>query len=611
MRLSKFEIRNFKGIEQASFNWEDLITLIGENNCGKSSSLQALQCFLSGSQLKDERFFRNHLVDREHSIELIAHFRDLTAEEQASPAVRGRMHNDFWIIKKQYWAEEVAEGVRDWKEQYYSFSSSERYRGWPDPDTTWAAFPANYSDLIALIPGRGARVNQQSREQLRELIRQQRADLIERGDADWLENPGGGGGWKSNANSILPRLILIEAVHDATAEAISKEVSAYGKILNLIVEKQLLQRAEVQTLKRAIEGVLQLFRPNIENPDAQAAEIRNLERRINARLNDVITGTVSIKTIEPDIRPVLLPSTELVLQDHPDAVKTAVGHQGHGLQRTLIMALLQILAEIQAEPIDGEEQAPVRPVILAVEEPELYMHPQMERKMRDALFRLAAQPNIQVICTTHSPIFLDMGENHKAIVRVVKDNHQNVTFSQVSQDLFNGPTADDKKNRLRLVSTFHAGINEVFFAKRVALLEEQSAVVVLQRVAEITGIFNRHPHIRRDTTIIDTQGKGNIPLLQTVLNYFLIPYIVIHDEDQGNAAETVPNNNIQALLIGNNQRHMVGPTNLEGILGYVVTKNKVFRGLERVEELHRNGALPASVIEAVNWLYFGQATEPV
>jgi putative ATP-dependent endonuclease of the OLD family len=97
MRLYKFEIKNYKGIENASFEWDDFVALIGENNCGKSTTLQALQCFLGGSQLKDEKVFRNHTIDRENAVELIGHFNELTAIEQQSPAVRGRMHGDSWI----------------------------------------------------------------------------------------------------------------------------------------------------------------------------------------------------------------------------------------------------------------------------------------------------------------------------------------------------------------------------------------------------------------------------------------------------------------------------------------------------------------------------------
>ncbi|MDO8742761.1 MAG: AAA family ATPase [bacterium] len=611
MRLRKFKIVNFKGITDSCFDWEDLVAFIGENNAGKSSALQALKWFLLGSQLKDEKFFRDHITDGENAMELIGTFEDLTEDEQQSLAVRGRMHGDSWIIKKRFWAD-GAPGEKEWQEKYFSYSSQERFRDWPTPDNSWSAFPENYQPIIEQIPDRGTRPNQQSREALKELVRAQRRDLIEAAEPAWLENPGGGGNWKSNANSLFPRLIFIEAVHDASVEAVSREASAYGKILGLIVEKRMMQRPEVLELKARLDAVLRLFSPDPTNGNGQAEEIRDLENRINTRLNEVVGGIVSIETSEVDIRPILLPSTELMLRDKVDSVKTPVMHQGHGLQRMLIMTLLQILAEVQAEPTAENATIVPRTVILAIEEPELYMHPQMERKMRDALYRLASQDGIQVICTTHSPVFLDMGQKHKAIVRVVKDDTRSIRFLQVKADLFTGVTANDDRNRLRLVTSFHPTINEVFFARRVALLEEQSAIAAFQKGSELIGLFQRHPHLRRDVTLIDADGKGNIPLFQQVLGHFSIPYTVIYDEDQGNPMAPSANARIESLIgTGSNSAYRVGPRDLESLLGYTAGKDKVYRALQQVEKLNSAGSLPAPFLEAINWLYFGQATEPV
>jgi len=621
MRLCKFEIRNFKGIQDASFEWDDIVVLIGENNAGKSTVLQALQWFLGGSQIKDEALFFDNVTDPEHSIELIGYFDQLTEEEKQAQAVRGRMNGEKWIIKKRFWSEPGGpEGTEpSWKELYYSFSSEETFVDWPDPDNSWSSFPQQYQDLIAQIPNRGARPNNQTRDQLRELVRQHRPELVEYTEPAWVLNPGGGGNWKSNANSIIPRFILVKAVHDATDEAISKEGSSYGKIVSLIVEKKMMQRPEVVELKRQIEAVLKLFRPDPEHPESQAEEIQDIQRRINERLNQVIGGIASIKTSEPDIRPILLPSTTLVMKDREDSVETPVGHQGHGLQRTLIMTLVQILAEIQAEPEpmeEGRESTIIsaRPVILAIEEPELYMHPQMERKMRDALYRLAAQPGFQVICTTHSPIFLDMAQRHKSIVRVVKDANRRVTFFQVANELFDGTDAQSEKDRLRLIATFHPAVNEVFFARRVVLFEEQTAISAFERAAELTGIFNRHPHVRRDVTLVDCRGKGNIPMFQKVLNNFQIPYTVIHDEDSGNRTEESLNPIIEQLLRagqGQNKRHMISPTNIEGMLGYTAAgKDKPYQALRKVEELHDQHGLPDAFLKALNWVYFGRDDEP-
>lgn len=617
MRICKFEICNFKGIKNASFEWEDIVVLIGENNCGKSTVLQALQCFLSGSQLKDLAYFRENLCDLDHAVELTAHFCDLSEIEQQAGAVRGRMAGDKWILKKRFWCDKQGDNELSWKELYFSYSREERFLNWPETDTSWANFPEEYQPLIRQLPGRGPKPNNQARDQLRQLIRESFPQLLEMGEPTWGANPGGGGNWKSNANSIIPRFVYVKAVHDATDESISKEASSYGKIVSLIIEKKLLQRQEFIDLKDKIEVVLNLFNPNPDHPELQAEEIRDLQNRINIRLREIISASVSIKTSSVEVESMLLPSTYLVLKDRPDALETPPAHQGHGLQRTLVMALLQILAELQIEPIDEAERIqhaiPQRAVVLAVEEPELYMHPQMERKMRDVLYRLARQPSFQVICTTHSPIFLDVSRSHKSIVRGVKGADREVRFFQAAGEIFGEPDIRGERARINLMANFHPTINEVFFAKRVVLLEEYSSAAAFEKLAELVGLFQRHPHLRYDVSLIDCHGKQNIPLFQRVLNHFAIPYTVVHDEDQGNPAEERPNARIAELLNGpngSNLRYLISPTNLEGLLSYRADKDRVYRALKRVEELHQEHNLPAGVLTALNWIYFGQANEP-
>src|ERR1035437_2757931 len=136
MRLCKFEILNFKGLAKASFEWDDMIVLIGENNAGKSTILQALQWLLSGAQIKDVALFYNNATDPADAIELIGHFDRLSDWEREAQAVRGRTHDNSWIIKKSFWCEgaENDGGEGTWKEQYYSFSSEETFSGWPSND---------------------------------------------------------------------------------------------------------------------------------------------------------------------------------------------------------------------------------------------------------------------------------------------------------------------------------------------------------------------------------------------------------------------------------------------------------------------------------------------
>lgn len=264
MRLCRFEVRNFKCVEYASLEWENLLVLIGENNAGKSTILSAFAAFLSGSAIKDSSLFRRHQIDAANAIELIGHFDQLSDEERSQVAVRGRMSGDRWILKKRYWFEAGEDGESGgWKEQLYSFSGTERFIDWPEADTTWAAFPADYEPLIASLPNPGTRPTNATREVLREAVRQQRPDLVTFDEPDWRPNPGGGGNWKSNANSILPRPILVRAVQEASDETNAKDASTYGKLVNLIVERSLAQRPEMARLQQALDDVLAFSVPTM------------------------------------------------------------------------------------------------------------------------------------------------------------------------------------------------------------------------------------------------------------------------------------------------------------------------------------------------------------
>ncbi len=618
MRLKTFEIRNFKAIASVVLEWDDLLVLIGENNSGKSSVLAALEYFLGGSGIRDASFFRRHRSSAQDAVELVGHFDQLTPIEEQQIAVRGRMHNGKWVLKKRYWFE-IGEGDDPerggWKEQLFSFSSQDLFTGWPEPDATWAVFAPDYQPLIQQIQNRPARPNAAAREILRQLVRANRPDLIVHGAPDWVPNPGGGGNWKSNANSIIPRVIFVRAIHEASDETNAKDASTYGKLINLIIERQLAQRPEMLALKSALEAVLKLFRPDEQHPEHQAEEIRALQARINQGLSEVIGGEAFISTEAPEIRALVMPSTSLVIKDPLAGIETQVRHQGHGLQRTLVMTLLQILAEVQAQPIAPDDEVLARASVLIVEEPELYLHPQMERLMRDVLYRLASQPGMQVMCSTHSPVFLDIAGKYRSIVRMVKQMGGDSTGSQVSQELF--PAAGDQVDRAKLqtVARFHPTVNELFFAKHVVLFEEFSAIAAFDRAADLTGLYARHARLRREVALIDCDGKTNITAFQRVLNAFGIPYRVLHDLDTNNPAAFADNARIAATLPPNgaNAIHAIGPENLEGLLGYVATKraSKPFLAVRKVEELHAQNVLPEQFIEAMNMVYFGQAVEPV
>src|SRR4030043_20729 len=72
MRLSQLSITNYKALRDVTIPLSRFGCLIGENNSGKSSFLQALSLFFSGSKLSASYFF-----DESKPIRIAVTFEDI------------------------------------------------------------------------------------------------------------------------------------------------------------------------------------------------------------------------------------------------------------------------------------------------------------------------------------------------------------------------------------------------------------------------------------------------------------------------------------------------------------------------------------------------------
>jgi len=194
----------------------------------------------------------------------------------------------------------------------------------------------------------------------------------------------------------------------------------------------------------------------------------------------------------------------------------------------MIFTLLQALIlnernQLLAAPKDPIPAGP--PIILAVEEPELYIHPQLAKLFFDVLREFASTD--QVIYATHSPLFIDAFQyNSAAIVR--KTSIAEGTKVRTCDD-----TAFDGLNDRRIfqgMTRLNPAVNELFFARRVLVVEgAQDQIAVSAYLIAEKKIQTRIEEI--DWSIIVTGGKQAIPFFQRVLNAFSIPYTVLHDTD--------------------------------------------------------------------------------
>lgn len=209
-----------------------------------------------------------------------------------------------------------------------------------------------------------------------------------------------------------------------------------------------------------------------------------------------------------------------------------VDELGEGARNMILIALLRSYAQnFKNGGLNG---------ILALEEPELFLHPQARRHLSRVLRELA-ETGIQVIISTHSDSFIDT-EYFDSIGRVVKipdlenKGKESTSLIQVSKkmlvDYAIKTGVPDKKVSIENIQSFYKTtsnhrLNEGFFARCLILVEGETEELALQEYLKVLGIDCDAFGI----SIIEVKGKNQIPKYWRLYSAFQIPIIVIFDND--------------------------------------------------------------------------------
>lgn len=94
-----------------------------------------------------------------------------------------------------------------------------------------------------------------------------------------------------------------------------------------------------------------------------------------------------------------------------DLVKGGLSDKGTGVRGAILVAMLRYLAE------NGK-----RSVVMALEEPESFLHPAAQETLRDDMETLAARDDVTLLVTTHSP-FIPSREPSARLFALSKDEH--------------------------------------------------------------------------------------------------------------------------------------------------------------------------------------------
>ena len=275
-------------------------------------------------------------------------------------------------------------------------------------------------------------------------------------------------------------------------------------------------------------------------------------------------------------------------------ISTTADMVGAGLQSAIVIAIFRTYEEIKKEG-----------AIFAIEEPEVYLHPQKQLYFSNILAKLCEQN--QVFITTHSPTFVRLYEPEN--VCLIRRNNNDGTTAKICDKEHLIPS---EKAALKIENYFDNQRNEMFFAKAVLLVEGATEKFVFPSVSRLMGTdFDRY-----GISIVECGGKGNLVTFAKVASVFDIPYVVVADDDIKSLEGIKDEAKIQRLQKENENHRKKNDAliatvpsdllfwmipNIEGALGINENAdNKIKQALERIRSEEFKKAIPDEIAAPIN-----------
>lgn len=506
MNIKKITISNWRSIKGLEIDFEDMMVFIGQNNHGKSNILSSLLFFFGEIKHQDLDF--NH-----------------GAQELYVEILFANLSNDDKSTFKKYLTS--TDEIRVRKTAY--LGGSFEYKGYmenPVDEFLQEQNAGSYTKreiaeslpFYPYLPDSGRITKQNIIDAQNEFIGNNEVEFnYKLEQTNFL-------GLKSVAKGIFGDVYFIPAIKDATEDFSTKEASAFGKLYSSVINSMSESNDEWRETKNKLStlfGTLNKVDVDGNVNENRPQELTGFEEKLGEELEHW-GAEIDVEVTPPNIDDVFRANTQVWVND---GFRTDIRRKGHGLQRALTFALIKVVSD-QLKKLKKENEdecskrAASNSTYFILEEPELYLHPQAQRALFDSLVSLS-ESNNQVLLCTHASALIDV-EKYSSICIVKKDSDAEGTkVCQFTGELFVG----DSKKDFNLAYWLNPDRSELFFAKKVVLVEGATDKTIIPLIAKNLGIF------RYDVTLVDCGSKTAIPLYAKLLNSFSIPYVAVYDKD--------------------------------------------------------------------------------
>ncbi|HEY0090783.1 MAG TPA: AAA family ATPase, partial [Candidatus Lokiarchaeia archaeon] len=414
MKIQQVEIQNFRSIKSVKFNLLPYMVFVGKNNSGKSNLMIALDAFFSSSVGADD--FRKEKGATSKNILIAVTFYQLNKKEKELYSGKlldeGETHerlilrfsaslsNDSNIeYKYEYFSQTINLESSENQKRYGPILNEEIYKS-VSKILEHEHIPQDFKDKIKnLVDSKGTkRLVKQEFIELRDDYQKnlliKHPSLAKQEFREIKIN-------SKNIKSMLGNFFFVPAVQDIEKE--TKYTAKDNKNLNHLMNYVLDQMQDTGQ-RRKKEQELQRLLKDLYRLEEKGSEINNLMQLLNSQLKNFDDSLLTFDTKLPNLSKMIRDSLKIYIDD---GVRTEVQYKGHGLQRYFMVILFKVWSEKLMENKSKETDAECTSTYFAIEEPELFLHPQYQRMMRIYLQNISENEGHQIILNTHSPHFIE------------------------------------------------------------------------------------------------------------------------------------------------------------------------------------------------------------
>ncbi|MGY8939002.1 MAG: ATP-dependent nuclease [Flavobacteriales bacterium] len=333
-------------------------------------------------------------------------------------------------------------------------------------------------------------------------------------------NPGTG--FDKALNDFLPKFEYVTTKQYYDAVAKYSKTTPMGIMLSGVLSAILQENVQYQEFQTK-------FRELFEDDNSEIkTEFDNVGNKVQIYLEKQFPDCTKVKfEVTAPVFDDLLKNFETTIDD---GVETTAEEKGDGMQRALMLAIIQAYADFRKSNDDLGKS-----FLFFIDEAELHLHPTAQRKLKDVLHTLSNN-NDQVFINTHSSVFVADNFENQSILKVEKLEGQ--TEFELTTDL-------DKP--YVVFELLGGSPSDLLLPKNFLIVEGQSEFELLTRV--IKRFYSDKPNIQ----II--KANGDIDQVERTINAIEKAFIPLNSSIYGAKTVILIDEPSEQTIGGVNQFH--------------------------------------------------------